>query len=631
MGINFAEGLAKAVSAVLDVLTQMGNAIAHWLAPGSPPRLLPDIDKWGQSAMDEFLGGFGSADFGIFNDLGGTIEKAMRGFAKTDSKGLVPNILGSREAVASAVDEFKRTGDVTEETIQKIVRAAGSGGPMMEGYTRALFGAARANAAVTTAQEALSQVTARYQGLLRPLNEELGAIAQRRQDIIDEQRAAELQAIVSDENAPALAKELAQMELREMELKKQIQLTEQQQVAAEGAAQTELSAAEEAAAAADEQLAIQQATMDAQLQNNALMKEQADLLARLGESLVGALGAGGAGGLAGKGLANLSKGLGGIPSLASVAGGAFGGIQERLSQFAEDMKAPFAGIKEQFNQFKVAWAQAGLAFIARLTPMSEALHGAWGPGGTWEGNMNNLKTISGLLVTRWGEQWGEGGTWAGIMENASTIATEQWGEGGVWSGIMDNSGTAVELLGERWGDVWGEGGVWQGIMENADSILSTLWSPDKGTWNVAMQTVKEFLRELRTDGLDFLKTGLERLIAPISTFIGWLGDLKDAIAAIDLSAIFHLLGQSPSPFEKSLYGINAALRTVSSSGFPALQTAMNRTPPISLPMSQSQAASRSVSHVTNINNHMGGNNINNGMDVAFIEAVVERVLVRELS
>jgi hypothetical protein len=104
----------------------------------------------------------------------------------------------------------------------------------------------------------------------------------------------------------------------------------------------------------------------------------------------------------------------------------------------------------------------------------------WGEGGTWAGNIDNLKTIAGLLVDKWQTEWGAGGTWAGIMDNAESIITTQWGEGGTWAGIMDNIKTAVGLVQERFAAKMTD--IGQSI-QTAIDFVQNLRSAIEGFWN----------------------------------------------------------------------------------------------------------------------------------------------------
>ena len=57
--LQFAQGMANAFVWVVRVLNQLGSLIAGWLAPGSPPKILPKIDEWGRQAIQEYLKGMG--------------------------------------------------------------------------------------------------------------------------------------------------------------------------------------------------------------------------------------------------------------------------------------------------------------------------------------------------------------------------------------------------------------------------------------------------------------------------------------------------------------------------------------------------------------------------------------------
>ncbi|MBP6473593.1 MAG: hypothetical protein KA773_24345, partial [Chloroflexi bacterium] len=423
--MQFANGMAKAIGAVLQVLTDIGNAIADWLMPGSPPKLLPDIDDWGTAAMDEFLGGFKAADFGLLQNAARPIEQFMRSaFGGEDNMDLLDSVREMRVALAGAVEEFRTTGTVGAATLNQF-------DPAVRSYLDSMFQLEAADRAVADAQTALNDITKRYSEILRPLNDELNDIQGRRQDIIDQQREAQLQAIISDENAPALAKELAAMELREIEINRQIRATEEQQATEEEAAQTALDLALEQQQAAQDQLARQQALLDLRIEDNQLLAEQAGLLAGVGAAAASAL----------SGVAAAAAGV--KSSLAGAFDGLGTGLAEKANQMLEDIKAPFAGIKTQFEELKVAWAKVGLAFLERLKPVTDALNVAWGPGGTWSGNMELLKIMFGQLRERFAKKMQ---SLKDDLRDAGDFMRGEWGEGGTWAGNMELLKTAVGLL-----------------------------------------------------------------------------------------------------------------------------------------------------------------------------------------
>lgn len=137
--VMFAEGMAAAIGAVFKVLSYLAAAISAWLKPGSPPKILPDIDEWGEAAMNEYLQGWLEADFGVFDDISSIIEKYVNAFTELDVKDSVMRILGGRAAAAEVIDEWGSIGDVPVEEINKITDAVGISNETMTNYLRSLF------------------------------------------------------------------------------------------------------------------------------------------------------------------------------------------------------------------------------------------------------------------------------------------------------------------------------------------------------------------------------------------------------------------------------------------------------------------------------------------------------------
>lgn len=385
--LQFAEGMASAINVVLDVLIAVGNAIAYWLQSLSPPRLLPDISKWGTGAMNAYLEGFTLADFGIFDSISRTMEgylrSLVRGIPETE---LIPRILGTRTAIAEALETIRKTGSITEAAIQKILGATGLAGNALESYVRALFKAAEASRAVKEAQDALNKVFEKYDALLKPINDELSKIDKRRQEIIDNQRKAELEAILSDESAPALVKELALMELREIELRRQADALQEEGDLAATIAGDKLDAAKKEEEAALEKLALQEAMIDAQVENNRLLKEQIALL----KGLAGA-GGGGAGAGAGGGLAEaLEKAQSAAASASSGIGAALSGLQGKLDGFFQEISDKFAGIGEKLQTLKATWAEVFIEMGLRVASFGLNVIAIW----------QNILSLAGMIVGR---------------------------------------------------------------------------------------------------------------------------------------------------------------------------------------------------------------------------------------
>ncbi|KKM86931.1 hypothetical protein LCGC14_1274100, partial [marine sediment metagenome] len=98
--------MAQAVTYLIQVLNAIARLFTFWLSSASPPRLLPDLTKWGKAAMESWLEGWTSADFGLFDDIANVVTSFVRSLAhmipETD---LIPRIIGARSAIQRAVQD----------------------------------------------------------------------------------------------------------------------------------------------------------------------------------------------------------------------------------------------------------------------------------------------------------------------------------------------------------------------------------------------------------------------------------------------------------------------------------------------------------------------------------------------
>ncbi|MCB1711779.1 MAG: tape measure protein, partial [Candidatus Riesia sp.] len=56
----FAEGILATLNVVADALLEIAKLVTFWLEPGSPPRILPNIDKWGEGLILAWIDGMGN-------------------------------------------------------------------------------------------------------------------------------------------------------------------------------------------------------------------------------------------------------------------------------------------------------------------------------------------------------------------------------------------------------------------------------------------------------------------------------------------------------------------------------------------------------------------------------------------
>ncbi|GIW06357.1 MAG: hypothetical protein KatS3mg060_1162 [Dehalococcoidia bacterium] len=239
--VAFANGMAIGVRAVVTVLNELARIVAFFLRPGSPPRLLPEIDRWGALTMQEYLQGWTKADFGVFSELSRLIEDRLRVVTRLTGEPLPDLLFGSRGALVQAVTEMRELGRVSEETLEAIRQAAGSAGDEIAGIIDVYAQWARAGEDVTRLQRELAQINRQFAAELRPLQAELDAINRRQQEIDDQQRIARMHEQVLRGKADPKELELL---VREVELRRQIREVQGRQREAVDAKQAELDAAE---------------------------------------------------------------------------------------------------------------------------------------------------------------------------------------------------------------------------------------------------------------------------------------------------------------------------------------------------------------------------------------------------
>lgn len=354
--VSLASGMAAAISAVVNVLNQLGNIIAGWLAPGSPPKLLPDLPKWGAAAMTEYIQGWREGDFSTFEEISSTIEGFIRSMsANIKEKDLIPRILGSRSAIAAAIEQVRETGKVTEDMLSLVVGKAGIASREVRNYVSALFDVAEADRDVIRAQEELNRITAEYNAILSPLNAELENIRDRQADIRDQQELARIQEELSSGQLTALEREELILRKREIAVRKQIRDTEDQKDAAVEGAQATLDAAEQEKKERELRARQLKSLIGIQQQQNQLLGDQKNKLESLAEAAesVGKKAKGGAKG-AGKALkemADQAAGVGaGIGGMADQIATSFDGIFDRVSE-------QFAPLQGQVEELGRTWAR----------------------------------------------------------------------------------------------------------------------------------------------------------------------------------------------------------------------------------------------------------------------------------
>lgn len=320
IGSSFASGIIDAASAVIDALMEMGSWIEYWLAPGSPPRVAPDLDVWGKEVAEVYFNAFGDADTSTMQkSMSSLLEESLsldslqglkdmvsviKGYMSslfddsTESRvSVLESVIGTKQAIQDALDEFKKTGTVSEETYKKIQEAAGKAGKTIEEYVRAYIKQQEASEKLAAAQEKLYKAQKKVSDLEKAKDAESKQYQQELDSLERKQAIADIDAEIAEQEKLANAvggdgsvQEAARQKIKELYYKKQLLLIEEKYQASidqakeeEKQAEEEAKAAEEEKKRADEQTALEEARIEAMQEQNDLIKEQIAAMKQLVE------------------------------------------------------------------------------------------------------------------------------------------------------------------------------------------------------------------------------------------------------------------------------------------------------------------------------------------------------------
>ncbi len=296
VAVQFANGILDGAAAVLDALANIGSLIAYWLAPGSPPRILPDLPAWGADAMGEYMAGWGKADIGVFSEMSGAIEKALRDSMPKDDKAgqvaLIDRVFGARSAAAAAIEEMRRFGDVSDASLQRVFDAAGMVSPRMQAYLRTLFQLEGVNARVAAAQDELTKAQQAYDAALKAADDRIDAVTEAEQRLADQVQISQLQLIANDPGATALEKERARLKIEKIRADQAKRNVIAEKKGAVDAAKIKLDAAKSDQDRLEAQADAQKAVLGIQSEQNKLLGEQLKLIDEIAKAAAAAAKAG---------------------------------------------------------------------------------------------------------------------------------------------------------------------------------------------------------------------------------------------------------------------------------------------------------------------------------------------------
>jgi hypothetical protein len=561
----FAEGIVSATTTVLtSALNFVGSILEEWLLGASPPKIAPGIVKWGINAMSLYLHGMTLADFNILKKVQGPLKSLLEG----------PEFANMSKRLAQAL-----AGGDRESFLKVLSGVVGPFGQEIAELAAVHFKLADAVKAVQTAEENLEAA---------------------RQKFIDSQE--EVAQLTAEYN------EALRAGADRTQLNAQLAL---------------INAAEDRVHVAKEQIALEEKSLkDA--------KEQADALkgeASLQEALV-------------QQLLEVNRALipptererrerkkKGIPPLDALPTAADFPLVTRISEAIDAAKERLRA------KFELLWAQ-----------MTQPFKDAW---------LSIQKDIG-----RLGETWDRftdtvGQAWDKLKEKYPFLqAVEDWTREG--TPLVERVGEKWEFFGGRYAWAWGEVEKkhptlqkirrWLGeeMPKAIDAITGALVTDEFSLYN----RWKMLLSWLKTDFWPWMRdtlwpklvdfandviTPLEEAIDGITESFQWWYDViiklgsslvEDALRQLNQLLDF-VTGHSPSPLERGLRGVTAAMQELGAVGLPNLGALYPQASLATAPYTASR------SNYYSQTNHVGPFHINNGMDQAAAEAMIRRVLRQE--
>lgn len=286
---SLARGITQAVGLIVRALQVVGRVIGGLLRPGSPPKLLPHLTRWGAGAAEAYLEGWTQADFSALDSFAGIVRTNLNALATLGGikETAVPKmVVEFRQLFTQAIAQIRQFGEASQEIIARIADVSRLGVDAISGYLSRYAAMQQATDTVNQAQKELNETIKQYDAILKPLNRRLREVQDAQQDIEDEKKIAKLRRILANQGITDARRLQAELELEALLVQGQIRDTELQKDAASDAVQTKLDAAKEAQDAAKEELDLFETQIKNQLQIGELLAEEARMRNQLADDRV---------------------------------------------------------------------------------------------------------------------------------------------------------------------------------------------------------------------------------------------------------------------------------------------------------------------------------------------------------
>lgn len=160
-GYNIAAQLAQglisgAQAAIQSAIDWIGQMLSNWFAPGSPPKVAPEIDTWGGDAMTVYLKGFTEADFGVLKGIQAPLKDALSTLVDLGAIGQGEANQVFQDLSKELMAGLTEGGTLTDDFFKRLAEAAGPFGEQIADLAKKQYELATAEDAVKNAEDALA-------------------------------------------------------------------------------------------------------------------------------------------------------------------------------------------------------------------------------------------------------------------------------------------------------------------------------------------------------------------------------------------------------------------------------------------------------------------------------------------
>lgn len=438
---EFATGIVSGATTVLvSAIRFVGNLIAKWFRPHSPPLIVPYIDEWGAATMAEWLHGFTNIDWDVFDSIKAPLKDALTIIFDDDEQAIKTYAAVYKEMI-EALGQGEQIG---EDFYEKVRLAAGAYGEEIALLARRQTELAVAEELVAEAEKRIEEAKKREERAsaavnmgIRQYNDMLRKGASRQQLAA---KKKEIDAAYAEREAAKQARIQAEADL---EVRKQL---------------LEI---------AKEQLDMQKKLVDALLEYAKLLED----IERKRKS------GGGGGEFDEEDFGGLGGGI----------GDAFAEFNKDVDEAAEKLKLRFASLmKDAFKPLVIEWEKAKIKFWIAVAQLRTELDNAFGPG--WRETVNEIWNI---LFNPEGEGFDPVASGARIGEEMrasllnkftlggkESVLSKWWKEEKVsWDAEWEKTDVDMKA---KWSSLL----AWLSTRGATEGVLSKWWKGEKVGWDV---------------------------------------------------------------------------------------------------------------------------------------------------